>query len=500
VRSIESIEEKRKSMTIKQRLFISHILMIIVPVLLSLLVSVIAILMVWRYFWGLDEGAMIKNSEFRNQYASVERLMIKWDEEDTTDKEVVTDLQQFEKEHHSDEIALLVYNGSKLVSSVGKVTNQQMKNAALNETGEHSYLKDQTFLTTFETNRYKVILMNSNYYNDLYYQDPLWDQNYQTVLMGAIILIVFLILSIIFITSRFLTRYMTRSITDPLELLTEGFCKVREGDWQVQIHYTKQDEFLPVSKDFNDMVHQLNQMMDNQNKLETNRRELIAGISHDLRTPLTSIKAYVEGLEKGIANTPDMRTKYFAIVKKKIADLDQIIAQLFLFSKLDTGEFPFNFVTTTNKKLIDEDIHFIQQEYESNGLTISLEANEIVVPLEVDPVQFRTVMTNLFENALKYVNRKEKQVRLAYEVVDNQFILSIIDNGNGVSEASLDDLFELFYRDDCSRNNPSNGNGLGLAISKKIIEGFNGTIRAYNHSEGGLAIVITLPVKNSKRK
>ena len=131
-----------------------------------------------------------------------------------------------------------------------------------------------------------------------------------------------------------------------------------------------------------------------------------------------------------------------------------------------------------------------------NGLTILLEPTDQNVSLEVDPVQFRTVLTNLFENARKYVDRNDKQVVVSYEVVEEQFILSIIDNGSGVSEENLEDLFELFYRDDRSRTNPSKGNGLGLAISKKIIEGFNGTIQAYNHPAGGLAIVITLPVKS----
>ena len=114
-------------MTIKQRLFISHILMIIVPVLLSLLASVIAFLMVWRYFWGLDEGAMIKNTEFRAQYATVESLVIKWDTEKTTDAEVVADMQHFKKTNHSKNIALLVYRGDKLISSVGEVTDQKIK-------------------------------------------------------------------------------------------------------------------------------------------------------------------------------------------------------------------------------------------------------------------------------------------------------------------------------------------------------------------------------------
>ena len=135
-----------------------------------------------------------------------------------------------------------------------------------------------------------------------------------------------------------------------------------------------------------------------------------------------------------------------------------------------------------------------------NGLTILLEPTDQNVSLEVDPVQFRTVLTNLFENARKYVDRNDKQVVVSYEVVEEQFILSIIDNAAAVFRKRIwKTCLNFFYRDDRSRTNPSKGNGLGLAISKKIIEGFNGTIQAYNHPAGGLAIVITLPVK-SKRK
>lgn len=482
-------------MTIKRRLFISHILMIVVPVLLSLLVASFTFLLVWQYFWGVDEGAMSKNREFRSQYAAVESLVIKWSSDDTTTKKISSDMNKFYKTHYSDNIALMVYQGDKLVHSVGEVIDTDMKEAVLTEEGEHSYLKDQLFTTAFEANKYKVILVNNNYYNDLYYQDPLWDRDYQAVLSRIIIAMVVGTLILIILTNRYLTKYVTKSITEPLEILTEGFHKIQEGKLNYQIRYVEQDEFLPVVKDFNGMAHQLKMMVDTQNKLEANRRELIAGISHDLRTPLTSIKAYVEGLEKGIASTPQMRDKYFIIIKKKIDDLDQIMAQLFLFSKLDTGEFPFNLVETTNKKLIDEYIRLIHHEYEEKGLSIHLEAPQEEVVLAVDPVQFRTVLTNLFENARKYVEKQDKEVTLVYRIEADQLILSISDNGTGVSEKNLDNLFELFYRDDKARTNPSKGNGLGLAISKKIIEGFKGRIQARNNSLGGLTILITLPIK-----
>ncbi|KAF1298148.1 two-component sensor histidine kinase [Enterococcus sp. JM4C] len=485
-------------MTIKSRLFISHLLMIVIPVLLSLLVASFAFILVWQYFWGVDEGAMNKNREFRSQYAAVESLVIKWSSDEATDKGIISDMQKFYESYYSDNIALTVYQGENQIHSVGEIIDQKMTDTIHSEEGEHSYLKDQIFVTSFEANRYKVILVNNNYYNDLYYQDPLWDRDYQAVLSRIILVMIIGTIAIIILTNRYLTKTVTKSIVEPLEILTDGFHKIQAGELNYQIRYAEQDEFLPVVKDFNGMAYQLKTTVETQTKLETNRRELVAGISHDLRTPLTSIKAYLEGLEKGVASTPQMREKYFTIIKNKIDDLDQIIAQLFLFSKLDTGEFPFNLIETTNKKLIDETIHFMQHEYEEKGMVVYLDAPDEEVLLEIDPVQFRTVLTNLFENARKYVDKEEVYVTLTYRIEGDQLLLSITDNGSGIATKKLDTLFELFYRDDKSRTNPSQGNGLGLAISKKIIEGMNGKIQARNHSFGGLTILITLPVKKGE--
>ncbi|OTN75431.1 hypothetical protein A5886_000501 [Enterococcus sp. 8G7_MSG3316] len=482
-------------MTIKQRLYISHILMIIVPVILSIVVSSLTFFLVWHYYWGVDEGAMAKNTEFRVQYATVESLIRKWSGDEGTDKMIKHDVRHFKRTSLSDDIALFVYDGDELVASAGVVKDKKMKDVALREPGEHSYLKDETFLKSFYVNQYKVILVNSNYYNDLYYKDPLWDRDYQATLTWIIGAIVIGVIGVIILTSRYLTRYMLKSITQPLTLLTVGFEEIREGNLRYRIFYREEDEFLSVARDFNGMASQLKQMMDTQKKLEGSRRELIAGISHDLRTPLTSIKAYVEGLELEIANTPEMKAKYYEIIKKKIADLNQIIEQLFLFSKLDTNEFPFNIVKTSNKKLIDDYVTQIAAEYAEKGLTISLSVPDIDVLLAVDSVQFRTVLTNIFENARKYVPHKDKRVTVSYRMEKRYLILSIVDNGPGVAPENLENLFELFYRDDHARSNPSKGNGLGLAISKKIIEGFNGSICAHNQADGGLAIVIVLPIE-----
>lgn len=482
-------------MTIKQRLYISHILMIIVPVILSVVVSSLTFFLVWHYYWGVDEGAMAKNTEFRVQYATVESLVRKWSSEEISNEDILQDVRHFKRTSLSDEIALLVYQGDELVASAGVVKDKKMKDIAWKEPGEHSYLKDETFLRSFYANQYKVILVNSNYYNDLYYKDPLSDRDYHATLAWIVVAMVIVVIVVIILTSRYLTRYMLKSITEPLSLLTTGFKEIREGNLRYRIFYREEDEFLSVARDFNGMASQLKQMMDTQKRLEGSRRELIAGISHDLRTPITSIKAYVEGLELEIASTPEMKAKYYEIIKKKIADLNQIIEQLFLFSKLDTNEFPFNLVKTSNKKLIDEYVTQIKTEYAEKGVTISLAVPDIEVTVAVDPVQFRTVLTNIFENARKYIQHKDKRVTVSYHVEKSYLIISIVDNGPGVAPENLENLFELFYRDDHARSNPSKGNGLGLAISKKIIEGFNGSICAHNHESGGLAIVIVLPIK-----
>jgi signal transduction histidine kinase len=313
-----------------------------------------------------------------------------------------------------------------------------------------------------------------------------------------------LIMAIVFIVNRFLTRVMVKHIINPLETLSDGVRQIRDNNLGFRLDYQGDDEFRPVCEVFNEMASRLETMIAERQKDENNRRELIAGISHDLRTPLTSIKAYLEGIETGVASNREQREKYFATIKNKTNDLEHIINQLFLFSKLDLNDFPLNCKTFDAGPLVADMIMELADEYAKRGLTVELGEIERNIFVNIDPVLFRTVIINVLENSVKYKNSDQGRLTISCLPVQKGIYVSedgieirLTDDGPGVSKEVLEKLFDVFYRADLSRN--TTGNGLGLAISQKIVNRMGGAIRAEPGSlpaGKGLSIVIYLPATN----
>jgi len=305
----------------------------------------------------------------------------------------------------------------------------------------------------------------------------------------------FMLLAIVLVSNYLLTRYVFRSIMSPIHTIVQGVHEIRDGNLTYRIEYPGNDEFAAVCADFNEMAAQLWAMVTQQQKDEQNRRELIAGISHDLRTPLTSIKAYIEGLEKGVAATPEMQQKYLSTIKEKAAEQEYLIHQLLLFSKLDIGEFPFNYEHANIGEALQETRDGLVDEYREKGLTVIIAGNVESAICKIDIVQFRNVIYNILNNSVKYKDKEQAQSIMTCRDEGAHVGISISDNGPGVPEAQLDKLFEVFYRGDASRRDTGSGSGLGLAIAAKIVERFGGTIRAENVVSGGLCIVFTLPIE-----
>jgi signal transduction histidine kinase len=299
---------------------------------------------------------------------------------------------------------------------------------------------------------------------------------------------------IIILANVFLTKFVFSKIEKPLIILSESARQIGDGNLNYRIDYGIEDEFKPICESFNGMAEHLSAMVNAQQKDEANRRELIAGISHDLRTPLTSIKAYIEGIEKGVAATPEIQQRYFSTIKSKTNDLEYIIDQLFLFSKLDIGDFPFRFEKINIETELNCFMKTHEKEYLEKGLAVTLENSVEDVSVEVDTVQFRNVIQNILGNCVKYNTNEKAEAKIICKKDGENVLIRIADNGQGVSKEMLANIFEVFFREDSSRNNPSKGSGLGLAISKKIVERSNGSIKAENVSGGGLAITITLPI------
>jgi signal transduction histidine kinase len=240
------------------------------------------------------------------------------------------------------------------------------------------------------------------------------------------------------------------------------------------------------------MAAELEESTAQRQKDEVSRRTLFAGISHDLCTPLTSIKAYLEGLETGVASTPEMREKYLTKIKNKTADMEHILRQLFLFSKLDMDELPLAMQRVDIFLAISEMIEEVIPEYVLRALTIHLAENHKNVFVLADTIWLRNVVINILENSVRYKTKDQGAIEITASVVDNNAVLCFTDDGPGVPVEALPKLFDVFYRVDPSRS--KKGSGLGLAISAKIIGRMGGTVHAEIPSSGGLSVIIELPV------
>ena len=313
-----------------------------------------------------------------------------------------------------------------------------------------------------------------------------WWQHFFMPLALALFVLIFGVIN------NILTVRLTRSIVKPLEPLGEGVRQIGGGNLAFRIDYQNDDEFRPICEAFNEMAAKLDASDAQKQKDAANRRELIAGISHDLRTPLTAIKGYLEGLESGVTATPEMRHKYFTAVKNKTVDMEHIIEQLFMFSKLDMDEFPLTMRRVEIALALADMIEESAEGYAARGLEIRLAKTDKDLFVYVDPLLMRNVMCNILENSAQYKTKERGAVEISASAVNGSVLIRFADDGPGVPPGALENLFGVFYRADPSRN--TKGSGLGLAISAKIIERMGGSIHAELPEEGGLAVVITLPL------
>jgi signal transduction histidine kinase len=380
-------------------------------------------------------------------------------------------------------------NGEWLIPPPAR-ENKPLFAAALLTTGNHVMSFDTTVVYTQTIGAAKIMAVSYNYHfnDDMYI-------NFVTA-MG--ILSLWIMILLVLATNFFLTRSMIKNIAIPLDTLSFGVKQIQNNNLGFRLEYKNDDEFRPICAAFNEMAERLEAMAAEHDKYEENRRELLAGISHDLRTPLTSIKAYLEGIEKEVASTKEKREKYIATIRNKTNDMEYIINQLFLFSKLDINDFPLSLQNLDMGLFFQDAVSELSGYYDKRGLTIELCEIMPNVFVSIDPVLFRNVITNILENSVLYKDTERGRIEISVGIIGAVVEIRLADDGPGVPRESLEKLFDVFYRADPSRNTKggSLGNGLGLAISQKIVNLMGGSIKAEMKAElpeRGIAIVISLP-------
>ncbi|QOR65079.1 HAMP domain-containing histidine kinase [Cytobacillus suaedae] len=298
---------------------------------------------------------------------------------------------------------------------------------------------------------------------------------------------------ILILTNGILTYYVSKSIIKPIKKLSSAAKEISQGNLEFNIMSDSNDEIGQLSNTFEEMRQKLNEAVILQSQLKQNRQELIASISHDLKTPLTSIKGYVQGIQDGVANTPEKLNRYMEKIYKNATEMDSLIDELFLYSKLDLQQIPFHFENVDLKLLfsdfIDELSFNLEKEHGKAILSFDKESSYIV---DADRDKINRVVTNIVQNSLKYMDKEYKDIKINLTSFPSEVMVEIKDNGGGISMEDLPHIFESFYRADASRNSSTGGSGLGLSIAKKIIEGHGGKIWSKSTLGKGTSIYFTL--------
>ncbi|WP_366922948.1 ATP-binding protein [Metallumcola ferriviriculae] len=295
-----------------------------------------------------------------------------------------------------------------------------------------------------------------------------------------------LILMVIF------TWYISRSILTPLSELNNAAQNISQGNLEFEIINKRDDELGKFARAFDNMRHRLKESLDKQAAYQRARKEMIAGISHDLRTPIASIKGYVEGLQDGVASNKEMFDRYLAVIKNKTEQLDRLIDDLSQFSQLELGKVTLTLTTENSAALLNDIIKNWELEFSNEPIDFKVIRPFPSVSLEVDRYRLIQVIDNLVENARRHVS-KDGEITISAVQENQLIIISVSDNGTGISGEDLPHIFELFYRGERSRSRAYGGSGLGLAICKHIVEAHGGIIWAESKYGQGSVFKFTLP-------
>ena len=287
-------------------------------------------------------------------------------------------------------------------------------------------------------------------------------------------------------TAMIMMVWIYGSIISPIHKLQEAAQNVEEGNLNFEIKPEKDDEMGRLMQAFEKMRIRLRDNAEEKLKSDRESKELISNISHDLKTPITAIKGYVEGIMDGVADTPEKMDRYIKTIYNKANEMDLLINELTLYSKIDTNRIPYNFTTISAKEYFADCAEDLHMELEAKGVEFSYRNYvEVDSKVIVDPEQLRRVINNIVSNSLKYMDKPQGKITMNLKDVGDFIQVELGDNGKGIAAKDLPYIFDRFYRTDASRNSSKGGSGIGLSIVKKIVEEHGGNIWATsNEGEG----------------
>ena len=295
-------------------------------------------------------------------------------------------------------------------------------------------------------------------------------------LLGEMLLLGVLIISFM---GGLLIMWIYRSLLRPLHKLQEATKQIRDGNLDFTLDVDDEDEIGMLCQDFEEMRLRLKESQEEKLQYDKESKELISNISHDLKTPITAIKGYVEGIMDGVADTPEKMDKYIKTIYNKAIDMDRLINELTTYSGIDNNRIPYNFHRINVADYFGDCVEEVGLDLEQRG--IKLNYSNLVSPDTVviaDPEQMKKVINNIISNSVKYMDKPDGHIDIRILDEVDSIRVEIEDNGKGIAQKDLQKIFERFYRTDASRNSAQGGSGIGLSIVKKIVEDHGGYVWA----------------------
>lgn len=494
---------KGVTMKLKNKLFISFCIMVFLPVILcslamgclyhiqkesiertyevedgAVLIGVYSPIMIFgRITDGIYEDMKVKVEENPAQFADTGYL-------DELSQELSAKLSCLVVRENG----RIIYNSTGLPDAdIRKIlpeysdTKENISDVGTYKGGEYQNLIKQLNFRDSEGNYYSVSIVTSL-------------KQILPQIKAFIVEVIMVIIFVLMITSLGLTLWIYSSIVRPLNKLKLATNNIKEGNMDFEMPKVSNNEIGDVCRDFEDMRVILKNSSEGKLKSDVEEKELIRNISHDLKTPLTAIKGYVEGLQDGVANTPEKQAKYIQTIANKVNDMDKLIDELTIYSRLDTNRVPYTFVRCNVSDYFGDCCEEIGTELEASQ--IGLEYNDHLTEpayMNVDPEQLKRVVNNIISNSVKYM-AEGRQGRITIDLYDEGDYIHVIfsDNGIGIAAKDIEHVFERFYRTDESRNSKHGGSGIGLAIVKKIVEDHKGKIWAESVEGEGTTMHLNL--------
>ena len=291
------------------------------------------------------------------------------------------------------------------------------------------------------------------------------------MILTATIILVFTALSV--------GLWIYQSIAVPLVKLKKATKNIKEGNLDFVLEVEGNDEFSQLCQDFEEMRKRLKESTEEKILMDKENKELISNISHDLKTPITAVKGYVEGIMDGVADTPEKMDRYVRTIYNKTNEMDHLINELTFYSKIDTNRIPYTFSKLNVEDYFSDCAEELGLEMETRGIEL-VYANYVEKGVQViaDGEQIRRVIHNIVSNAIKYMEKPRGIIQLRVKDVGDFIQVEIEDNGKGIAAKDLPYIFDRFYRTDVSRNSSKGGRGIGLSIVKKIMEDHGGKVWA----------------------